>query len=223
MITPDTAVRRVARQVRAALEPFSFTGKGTMWTLVNECGTAGIRQWRRTNPDGVSTNVILVGLSLAVMPAPYLEYRNRCEARNGRPPVRPEDSAGSGIGLREYYGLPSYPAVGLRPDPSASPYRAILPGDVDQAGAHLAARAEDYARRALHLLEPGNYLDELLADPDDAIGMWEPRVVLLADRGPSAKLDAAIEGLYAAYWERGVPEAADRIAEYARQRVAARV
>src|SRR5439155_22186785 len=135
MITPDTAVRRVARQVRAALEPFGFTGKGTTWTFVNGCGTAGIGQWRRTNPDGVSTNVILVGLSLAVMPTPYREYLNWREARDGRPPVRPEDSAGSGIRLREYHGLPSYPTCRLHPDPSASPYRAILPGDVDQAGA----------------------------------------------------------------------------------------
>jgi hypothetical protein len=125
--------------------------------------------------------------------------------------------------LREYYGLPSYPRCLLHPDPSALPYRAVLAADVDQAGAQLAARAEDYARRARHLLEPGNYLDELLADPSDAIGMWEPRVVLLAGRGPSPDLDAAIEGLYASYRERGVPEAADRIARYARQRAAGRV
>jgi hypothetical protein len=148
VIKPDAAVRQVAKSVRGALEPFGFTGKGTTWILVNECGTASIGQWRRTNPDGVSANVILVGLSLAVMPAPYWEYRNWSWARDGRPLARPEDAAGSGIMLRKYHGLPSYPKCRLNPDPSASPYRAILPGDVDQAGAQLAVRAEDYARRA---------------------------------------------------------------------------
>jgi hypothetical protein len=121
------------------------------------------------------------------------------------------------------HGLPSYPKCRLHQDPSALPYRAIVPDDVDRAGAQLARRAADYAWRAQHLLKPGNYLDGLLADPSDAIGMWEPRVVLLADRGPSPELDEAIERLYAAYRERGAPEAADEIAAYARQRAASRV
>jgi hypothetical protein len=224
VIKRDTAVRQVAKQVRAALEPFGFTGRGTTWILISEYGTASIGQWRSTNPDGVSPNVTLVGLNLAVMPAPYLEYRNWCEVGAGRAPKGPEESATSGLMLREYHGLPSYPQARLNPDRSALPYLSMLPGDVDRAGALLAARAEDYARRALHLLEPDNYLDELQADPGDAIGLWEPRVVLLADRGPSPELEAAIAGLYVSYRERGVDDVRiDRIAGYARQRAAGRI
>ncbi|CAG6392190.1 hypothetical protein SCOCK_150162 [Actinacidiphila cocklensis] len=47
----------------------------------------------------------------------------------------------------------------------------------------------------MDLLEPGCYIDELLALPEKQWGHWQALVVLLAARGPSPELDAACVGL----------------------------
>lgn len=64
------------------------------------------------------------------------------------------------------------------------------------------------------------YLEALRGIPDFGGAMWEPLVVLLAEGGPSAELEAAIDDMRADYatCSFGPP---DRQVEYARTRSAA--
>jgi hypothetical protein len=221
VISPDTAVRRLTKEVAAAVQPFGFQGFGSTWRLVNGDGAAAVGRWRVTNPDGRSSGVIVVGLTIAVSPAPWWEYTNWRRARRGELPI-PIEEAPDRASIRlhpEHTDLPVPTHCRLHPDPSAHPYRAVLPADVDHARALLSAGAAAKATRAIALLAPGRYVDELIERPDKGSGDWEPIVVLLAERGPSAELDDAIGALRDAYAERG-NETAELIVGYARERAA---
>ncbi|MFD3746289.1 hypothetical protein [Nocardia sp. NPDC058633] len=191
---PDSALRRLTREAGKLLRPYGFHGTEASWTQVTAGGVATIRRTRtqRTWTDG--QQAIGFGLELCATPRAWWEFCNWRDGVRGLPPTALEHATGPGLidqrGLsEELTGLWS-----LRVDP-AHRARPALQADVDTVRAELPVRVHAYARRALRLLEPDAYLNELLAEPNPQAATWEAIVVLLAAHGPGPRLDDAVTQL----------------------------
>ncbi len=159
------------------------------------------------------------GLWSSATPAAWWEFCNWRNARSGLPPTPLEQAIGPGLITDD--GMSDDPAAlwSIRIDP-AQPGQHALQTDVDAIRAELPRRVHTCARRALRLVEPGRYLDELLSDSDPRIGIWEAIVVLLADRGPGPQLDDAVDHLRASLAEGDASGYAEDVIAYAQARAA---
>lgn len=213
---PDSALRRLTREAGKLLRPYGFDGTAAVWTRVTPGGVASIRRTRtqRTWTDG--HQVLGFGLELRVTPTAWWEY---CNWRNGVRGLEPrplEQATGPGLidergisaDLTEWWSLRVDPAHRARP---------ALQADVDAVRADLPVRVHAYARRALRLLEPDAYLDELLEDPDPQPATLEAIVVLLAGHGHGPRLDDAVSRFRSAVADPAEP-AAEGALEYVRGR-----
>ncbi|MGY0498124.1 hypothetical protein ACWZHB_06460 [Nocardia sp. FBN12] len=188
---PDSALRRLTREAGKLLRPYGFHGTDAAWTQVTAGGVASIRRTRtqRTWTDG--QQVLSFGLELSATPTAWWEFCNWRNGVRGLEPAAPEQATGPGLIDEHGMGEELTQWWSLRVDP-AHRARPALQADVDTVRADLPARVHAYARRALRLLEPDAYLDELLADPNPQPATLEAIVVLLAEHGPGPRLDDAV-------------------------------
>ncbi|MFG1793715.1 hypothetical protein [Nocardia sp. NPDC049149] len=194
MVSTDSALRRLLRDTGKLLQPYGFDGSEPSWVRVEPDGVASITRTRVTRTWTAGQQVLGFSLRLNATPRSWWEFSNWRNARLGLS-ATPLEKA-SGPGLIETNGLPDEltTAWTVRTDP-AQPGQHVLQADIDAIRAQLPRRVHAYARRAIRLLEPDQYLDELLTHPDPELRTWEAIVVLLADRGPCPDLDTAIERL----------------------------
>lgn len=219
MVSPDTALRRLLRETAKLLQRYGFHGTDPTWTRIVPGGVASVGRTRvlRTWTNGQQTRSF--GLTLSATPIPWWEYCNWRNAQRGLPPIPLGTATGPDvIGIHPHSDELTTPWV-LRLDPTESGQHA-LPADIDTIRAQLPRRVHAYARRALQLLEPDRYLDELSAHPDPGFRAREAIVVLLADHGPGPQLDEAIHRLRQCGAEQGAPTAVEEVLAYARYRAA---
>ncbi|MQY29301.1 hypothetical protein [Nocardia aurantia] len=218
MVRPEPALRRVLRELEKLLQSYGFHGAEPTWVRLEPEGLAMVGRTRTFRTWTGGQQVLEFGLSLGATPAAWWAYCNRRNEKRGLPPVPPESATGPG--LLTDHGLPA-DLTGLwsvRLDPD-QPGGHVLQADIDAVRADLPRRVHAYARRALRLLEPGRYLDELLAVPDPRAGEWEAIAILLADRGPGPELDDAFDHVRHHFGAADAAYAEDVIA-YARARAA---
>ncbi len=189
----DAVVRDLMKDVGATLRPLGFRGSGGLWRLATAEGVAVVQKqgsqgsWYAEKLFYVNTSIVLTA---------WWEWNHAC----GDQP-RPLERVAEYDGLRLLEGrVPSSDPrhYGAGPDR----WRVTADTDLDRFRDDLLAAVAASAGRLVELLEPGRYLDELLALPTRGIGVWEALVVLLAERGPSPDLDAACIGLIDAYADR---------------------
>lgn len=220
MVSPDTALRRLLRDTAKLLQPYGFHGNEPTWTRIDEdAGVASVGRTRvsRTWTDGQQT--LAFGLTLGATPLAWWEYcRHRDELR-GLPPVPLE--AATGPDLLDPHPRPGEPPAPwtLRVDPD-QPGGHALQADLEAIRDELPRRVHTYARRAVQLLEPGRYLEELLALPDQGLRTREAIVVLLAGHGPTAHLDDAIDRFRECAAEHAAADRTRETIDYARSRAA---
>ncbi|MEV6560193.1 hypothetical protein AB0M22_31050 [Nocardia sp. NPDC051756] len=216
MVGMDSALRRLTRDAGKLLLPYGFEGSEGLWVREVPGGLASVGRTRtqRTWTDG--QQVLRFGLCLSATPLAWWEFRNWRNAQLGLPLVPIEQA--SGPGLLNERGLPENLTEpwSLRGLPGGH----ALQDDVDTIRAELPKRVHTYARRALRLLEPDGYLDELLADPDPQFATLEAIVVLLADRGPGPELDDAVTQLRACLTDPDTSNYVETLIEYAQGRAA---
>ncbi|MEV0063298.1 hypothetical protein [Nocardia sp. NPDC050718] len=191
MVGLDPALRRLTRDVGKLLQPYGFRGSEARWTQVAAGGVASVGRGRvqRSWTDGQQE--VRFGLEVNATPTAWWEFGDWCRQRLGGPPTTLADATGPG--LVELRGIPAECTEpwSLRVDPTVDGQQ-VRQSDIEALRAELPRRVHVYARRALRLLEPDRYLDELLADPDPGLRTWEAVVVLLAERGPGDRLDEAL-------------------------------
>jgi len=219
MVSPDTALRRLLRDTAKLLQPYGFQGNEPTWTRVEDAGVASVGRTRvsRTWSDGQQT--LSFGLTLNATPLAWWEYCCRRDELRGLPPV--PLAAATGPDLLAPHPSPGEPPApwSMRVDPD-QPGGHALQADVEAIRDELPRRVHTYARRAVQLLEPGRYLEELLALPDPGLRAREAIVVLLADHGPDARLDDAIERFRECAAEHDAPDRMSEAVDYARGRAA---
>ncbi|MEU7767646.1 hypothetical protein AB0B25_21285 [Nocardia sp. NPDC049190] len=217
MVKPESALRRLMRDAGKLLQPYGFHGSEPTWVRVEPSGVASVGRTRtfRTWTDG--QQLLRFGLVLSATPIAWWEYCNWRNARLGRPPTPLEKATGPD--LINDHGIPAdlTELWSLRLDPARSGHH-VLQTDVDAIRAELPRRVHAHARRAIRLVEPGRYLDELLARPTAQIAGWEALVVLLADQGPGPRLDSAIDHLRVCCAEQNAAAYAAEVIEYAQAR-----
>ncbi|MGW4355021.1 hypothetical protein ACWELJ_23345 [Nocardia sp. NPDC004582] len=193
MVKPESALRRLMRDTGKLLQPYGFEGAEPTWTRVLPEGVATIARTRTFRTFTGGQQVLRFGLGAWATPAAWQEFRVWRTERYGLRPLAPEAATGPGL----------LPGEGL-PDESGELWSVRLdryqpghvqPEDIEAIRAELPRRVHAHARRALRLLEPGGYLEELLTQPDPRVETWEAIVVLLADHGPDPRLDAALDRL----------------------------
>ncbi|GAB0105584.1 hypothetical protein JMUB6875_45630 [Nocardia sp. JMUB6875] len=191
MVKPESALRRLMRDMGKLLQPYGFDGVDPTWTRVTEGGLATVARTRTFRTFTGGQQVLGFGLGWSATPVAWWEYRAWCEERIGLSPSAIE--AATGPGLLPDEGLPEDAARlwSIRLDPAQPGH--VMPEDVEAIRAELPRRVHAAARRALRLLEVDSYLEELLAQPDPHIGTLEAIVVLLAEHGPSRELDEALD------------------------------
>jgi hypothetical protein len=208
MVRPDPALRRLLREAQKLLEPYGFHGSDPRWVRVEPGGVAAVGRTRasRTWTDG--QQVLRFDLHLAATPTAWWEFGNWRNSRLGLPAIPLAEATGPDLIAPR---TPAQPWL-LRSAPDGH----VLPTDIDTVRTELPRRIHAYARRALHLVEPDNYLDELVAQADPHIGTWETIVVLLAGHGPGPRLDEAIQHLNACCAGREPSEYTRDVIAYAR-------
>ncbi|MEV6432402.1 hypothetical protein [Nocardia sp. NPDC051463] len=218
MVGPDSALRRLMRETGKLLQPYGFHGSEATWVRVVPGGVASVGRTRTLRTWTGGQQVLRFGLSLSATPTAWWEFRNWRSTQLGLP-LTPLEQA-TGPGLIDDRGLPHdlTELWSLRVDPT-QPTRHALQADIDAIRADLPRRVHTYARRALRLLEPDRYLDELLADPTPQIETWEAIIVLLADAGPGPRLDDACTQFRACLTKQDAAHAENLIA-YAQGRAA---
>ncbi|WP_067862817.1 hypothetical protein [Nocardia shimofusensis] len=215
MVSPDTALRRLLRDTAKLLQPYGFHGNEPIWTRVEDAGVASVGRTRvsRTWTDGQQT--LAFGLTASATPAAWWEYCRRRDEARGRTPVPLAAATGPDLlGPHPKPGEPPAPWT-LRVDPG-QPGGHALQSDIESIRAELPRRVHAYARRAVQLLEPGRYLEELLALPDPGVRTWEAIVVLLADDGPGPRLEDAIERYRECAIGHGEADRVAEVVDYAR-------
>jgi len=220
MITPAQTTYRLNKEIGAIVRPLGFQGTRGTWSIVTTDGVAQINV-SRSVMRSVGGGTIFVSVSIGVAPVAWWEYLNWRAARWGQPPIPLDNHATSyGIGFVETRQRPDDSFYHLRLAPDRYPATVTTAEELDHAAALLAGAADELAHTALDLLRPGRYLEALRGIPDLGGAMWEPLVVLLAEGGPSAELDAAIEDMRADYANYGFSPP-DMEVEYAGMRAAA--
>ncbi|MEH1013214.1 DUF4304 domain-containing protein [Micromonospora sp. CPCC 206060] len=194
----DAVVRGLMRDVGSALRPLGFRGSGGLWRLVT---TGGVAVVEKQGSRGSTWDAKLFYLNTAVVPTAWWEWEKGSAGRI--------DKAGGADGIRVLEGRVECTDPGHADSGYADRWRVTAGTDVDRLRADLLAGVARSAGRLVELLAPGRYLDELLALPDKQVGHWQALVVLLAERGPSADLDAAYVGLRDAFADR--PRAAGHV------------
>ncbi|WP_328400530.1 hypothetical protein [Nocardia sp. NBC_00403] len=219
MVGPDSALRRLMREAGKLLQPYGFHGSEAIWVRVVPGGVASVGRTRTLRTWTGGQQVLRFGLSLSATPTAWWEFCNWRNAQLGLP-LTPLEQA-TGPGLIGDHGLPDdlTELWSLQVDPT-QPGRQALQADIDAIRAELPRRVHAYARRALRLLEPDRYLDELLADPNPRIETWEAIIVLLANRGPGLQLDDACIQFRACLAERDAAAYAENLIAYAQGRAA---
>ncbi|WP_405179981.1 hypothetical protein OG225_00775 [Nocardia sp. NBC_01377] len=219
MVSPDTALRRLLRETGKLLEPYGFGGSEPTWIRVEPGGVASVGRTRvsRTWTDGQQT--LRFGLRLDAAPAAWWEFRNWRDTRLGLAPTSPENATGPGLVEPHPPTLEPPESWSLRVDPERAGQHAAQ-ADIDVIRAELPRRVHAYARRAIALIQPDRYLDELLAHPEPDLDTRRAIVVLLADRGPGPELDDAIHLLRQAISEQEASEYVEEVVTYARTRAA---
>lgn len=218
MVSPDTALRRLFRDTGKLLLPYGFHGTEPTWMRERPGGLARIGRTRITRTWTDGQQIITFGLTLEATPVTWWEFRDWRNARNGLPAVSEDDATGPGI-IDMYPLAPALTApwtVRLDPD---QPGHAIQ-ADLDTIRAQLPGRLHTYARRALRLLEPDHYLDEVLAHPDPDIRAREVAVVLLAEYGPGPRLDEAVDRLRRSVTDGEESERTRDVLDFASERAA---
>jgi hypothetical protein len=223
MVHPDAAIRALMREVGAVVRPLGFRGSVRAWTSTGPNGVAVLSRTVVKNWQGPDVRRVTIGLG--VTPTPWFEYHSWRREHHGRPALAVERAGTVPILLLENERLPGEPLSGyfwvIRPDPSTAPSLSAIPGDVDDVRVQLLPAVRHRARRALELLEPGRYLDELRALPEKSSCHWEPIAVLLAERGPSPELDDALDALRETHAGRpAAREFVDTVTRYVRMRAA---
>ncbi|MEU5943285.1 hypothetical protein ABZ807_29910 [Micromonospora sp. NPDC047548] len=217
MITPAQTTSRLNKDIGAVVRPLGFRGTGGNWSVVTTDGVAQVYV-RRSVVRSVGGGTIFVGVGIGVVPVAWWEYVNWRAARWGQPAIPLDKNATSyGIGFVETRQEDNF--YHLRLDPDRYPATVTTTEELDHAAALLVGAADKLARTALDLLRPGRYLEALRGIRDFGGAMWEPLVVLLAEDGPSADLEAAIEDMRADYVNYGFGPP-DMEVEYARMRAA---
>ncbi|MBO4206402.1 DUF4304 domain-containing protein [Micromonospora echinofusca] len=206
----DVVMRGLMRDVGSALRPRGFRGSAGVWRLVT---TGGVAVVEKQGSRGSAWDARLFYLNTAVVPTVWWEWRTGATG--------PVDRAGQADGIRLLEGRVQGTDPAHADNGYADRWRVAVDTDVDRLRVDLLAGVTHAAGRLAELLTPGRYLDELLAQPDKQVGHWEALVVLLAERGPSAELDAAYAGLRDAFADR--PRAAghvERVIGWAQARAA---
>ncbi|MFG3708721.1 hypothetical protein ACGF7U_28880 [Micromonospora sp. NPDC047670] len=222
MITPAQTTNRLNKDIGAVVRPLGFRGTRGSWSVVTTDGVAQVNVGRSVMRS-VRGGTIFVSVGIGVVPVAWWEYVNWRAARWGQPPIPLDGNAVSyRIGFVETRHCPEDSYHHLRLDPGRHPATVTTTEELDHAAALLVGAAEKLAHTALDLLRPGRYLEALRGIRDFRGAMWEPLVVLLAEGGPSADLDAAIEAMRADYANHGFGPP-DMEIEYARMRAAAAV
>lgn len=211
MVKPDPALRRLLRETQKLLEPYGFHGSDPRWVRVEPGGVAAVGRTRATRMWAEGQQVLRFDLHLSATPAAWWDFGNWRNTRLGLPPIPIEQATGPDL-------IPTHGLVGEPWCLRSGPDGHVLPADIDAVRAELPRRIHAYARRALQLVEPDRYLDELVAQADPHIGTWETIVVLLADRGPGPQLDDAVRQLRACFAGRDLPAYAEDVIAYAHTR-----
>ncbi|MEH1123191.1 hypothetical protein [Micromonospora sp. CPCC 206061] len=220
MITPAQTTSRLNKDIGAVVRPLGFQGTRGNWSVVTTDGVAQVNVGRSVMRS-VGDGTIFVYVSIGVVPLAWWEYVNWRAARWGQPPIALDKNATShAIGFVELRQRPKGSHYHLRMAPDRYTAAVTTTEELDHAAALLVPAADKLAHTALDLLRPGRYLKALRAIPDLGGAMWEPLVVLLAERGPSAELDAAIQDMRADYANCGFSPP-DMEVEYARTQAAA--
>ncbi|WP_435592567.1 hypothetical protein [Nocardia sp. bgisy118] len=219
MVSPDSALRRVLRETGKLLQPYGFHGSDPVWVRIEPGGVASVGRTRLTRTWTGGQQVLAFGLELNATPTAWWEFCNWRDARLGLPPTPLEKAAGPD--LITSHRLPDELTAlwSVRLDPE-QPGQHVLQADIDAIRTELPRRVHAYARRALQLVEPDRYLDELLDRPDKGIGEWEVIVVLLADRGSGPQLDDAIRRLRVCLSEHDAAAYEENVIAYAQTRAA---
>ncbi|MVU81122.1 hypothetical protein GPX89_28230 [Nocardia sp. ET3-3] len=193
MVKPESALRRLMRDTGKLLEPYGFEGGDPTWVRVTPDGVAAVARTRTFRSFTGGQQVLRFGLGSWATPTAWWEFCNWRNERLGLSPTALE--AASGPGLLTDDGLPDERAElwSVRLDPYLPGH--VMTADVTAIRAELPRRVHALARRALRMAEPGRYLGELLAQPNPHTGAWEAIAVLLAQHGPSAQFDEAIDNL----------------------------
>ncbi|AYF72566.1 hypothetical protein D7D52_00230 [Nocardia yunnanensis] len=214
MVKPDSALRRLMRETGKLLQPYGFEGAEPTWTCVLPDGVATVARSRTFRTFTAGQQVLSFGFGCWGTPLAWWEFHTWRTERMGLAPT-PIESAPA-LGLLPDDALPEDPATlwSVRVDQGH-----VFPEDIDTIRAELPRRIHTCARRALRLADPANYLEELLSQPNPTPAAQEAIIVLLAQRGPTPELDAALT----AYLSTTPAPAAQALADYARTRTTAAV
>ncbi|WP_454198635.1 hypothetical protein [Nocardia sp. Marseille-Q1738] len=217
MVRPDSVLRRLLREAGKLLQSYGFHGSEPAWVRVETGGVASVGRTRVSRTWTSGQQVLSFGLDLSATPTGWWEFGNWRNARLGLPPTPLEKATGPG--LIDTHALPHELTTmwSLRLDPD-QPGQHVLQTDIDAIRAELPRRVHAYARRALRLVEPDRYLDELLTQPAPRSRTWEAIVVLLADRGPGPDLDDAFDQLRKCFAEGDASTYAEDVIAYAQTR-----
>ncbi|WP_280380949.1 hypothetical protein [Nocardia wallacei] len=217
MVRSDTAVRRLLREMGKLLQPYGFEGTEPTWVRVAAGGVASVGRTRVSRSWSGGRQEIAFGLAVNATPTAWWEFCNWRNAQLGVPTV--PLAAASGPGLLGAEALPDELTRmwTLRSD-ARQPGQHVLQDDIEAVRAELPRRVHAYARRALRLLEPDRYLDELSARPVAGGRYREAMVVLLAERGPGARLDAECEEVRRCFAVGDARAYAEQVIGYARAR-----
>lgn len=193
MATPESALRRLMRDTGKLLEPYGFQGSDPSWVHVGQGGVASVGRTRTFRSFTGGQQVLEFGLSLSATPIAWWEFCNWRTARLDLPATPLAEATGPGLIADNALPASQTEMWSLRMDSARSGH--VWQDDVEVIRGELPRRVHTYARRALRLLEPDRYVDDLLAQPDPKLETWEAIVVLLADQGPSPRLEEAMDQL----------------------------
>ncbi|MFI9510325.1 hypothetical protein [Nocardia sp. NPDC052566] len=192
MVSPDSAVRRLMRDTGKLLQPYGFDGAEPSWARIVPGGVARVGRTRATRTWTDGQQLLRFGLTLSATPLAWWEFRNWCAERLLQPPIPLDEATGPGL-IPDGLAADVTELWCLRTDPEQQGHAQS--GDIEAIRAQLPRRVHAYARRALQLLEPDRYLDELLALPDPHPHIWAAIAILLTAHGPTPQLDNAIAHL----------------------------
>jgi hypothetical protein len=219
MVRPESALRRLLRDTGKLLQPYGFHGCEPRWIRVEPGGVASVSRTRVSRTWTSGQQVLGFGLQLSATPTAWWEFGNWRNTRLGLPPVPLENATGPDLINTDTLPDEVTGLWSLRLDP-AQAGQHVLQTDIDTIRAELPRRVHAYARRALRLVEPDRYLDELLAQRDPHVGTWEAIAVLLADRGPGPQLDHAFDQLRNRFAQQDASAYAEDVIAYAQTRAA---